>query len=567
MINSFKKKSIFFMILIGLIPLLSGVLVSIFFAVGRLDTGYLMWMITAITTALIISIGIPLIRIIGRPIGEVSALCQEIVSGDLPTKVEISCKDEIGAVAESLNEIAGFLHDTKIKLDISERKYQSLMEGANDAIVLLDSSNGQIIKSNKKCQELTGYRENELARMKFSDLHPEAEAKQLNNFIPKLKERGRLSLDDLVLVKKNGARAWVDTSSSYIKYGHSGVIQSIFRDNTERKKKFVLTEKEISFIHEMSRVLPMFQDFNKVMDKILNKLAETLHFNAFVLVISENETTKALIYVSNNKKKKFLNNIRKIAGEVLSEINDVNDKHVLEFEVRARKYIQSAEEEAVGSQIMLPLSIADGMAGLFSDKSEAFNKEDISLFSTLVSGISSIYIAYKAYCQVQELSVTDHLTSLFNRRKFFGELEREVERSNRYRSKLSLIMLDIDHFKDINDRYGHQAGDVVLRHLAKTLLTNTRKTDVAARYGGEEFIIMLTETGMAGALDVAKRINKQVELQEVKTAVGLVKFTVSLGLAEHEKGDGADSLLSRADSALYQAKNNGRNRVEYLISA
>ncbi len=547
--------------------MLSGVLVSVLFSIGQLSTGYLMWMITAITTVLIISISIPLVRVIGQPIAEVSSLCQEIVHGDLPTKVEITCKDEIGAVAESLSKIASFLHDTKIKLDLSERKYQLLMEGANDAIILLDSENGRIIKSNKKCEELTGFSENELLKMKFDDLHPEAEAKYLNNFISKLKEVGRLSLNDLVLAKKNGDLAWVDTSSSYIEYGCSGVIQSIFRDNTERKRKFVLSEKEISFIHEMSRVLPLFQDFDKVMDKILNKLAETLSFNAFVLIISENETTKALIYVSNNEKKIFLSNIRKIAADVLNEINDINDKQVIEFEIRERRYIKAADEDMVGSQIMLPLSISDGMAGLFSDKPEAFNKEDISLFSTLVSGISSIYIAYKAYCQVQELSVTDHLTGLFNRRKFFDELEKEVERSNRYRSKLSLIMLDIDHFKDINDKYGHQAGDVVLRHLAKTLLINTRKTDVTARYGGEEFIIMLTETGMAGALDVAKRINKQVELHEVKTAAGIVHFTVSLGLAEHESSDSADSLLGRADTALYQAKGNGRNRVEYLISA
>ncbi|HEX21264.1 MAG TPA: PAS domain S-box protein, partial [Actinobacteria bacterium] len=173
MINSFKKKSIFFIILIGLIPLLSGVLVSVLFSIGQLSTGYLMWMITAITTVLIISISIPLVRVIGQPIAEVSSLCQEIVHGDLPTKVEITCKDEIGAVAESLSKIASFLHDTKIKLDLSERKYQLLMEGANDAIILLDSENGRIIKSNKKCEELTGFSENELLKMKFDDLHPE----------------------------------------------------------------------------------------------------------------------------------------------------------------------------------------------------------------------------------------------------------------------------------------------------------------------------------------------------------------------------------------------------------
>lgn len=558
---------VFFVILGGILPVITGITVSYFFSISQMTASNLIWLVTMITTVFILSIGLPLTRTIGHPIAQVSDLCKKIMAGDLSGHIEINRRDEIGALASSLNKISSFLHDAKIELEHSEKKYQALITEANDAILLLDPEEGRILEANQKCEELTGFSEEELLQMKVAELHPAAEIPRLKKFLSQIKGVGQVGLEDLVLVKKSGDLAWVDARSSYIKYDEAGVIQSILRDTTDRKKKYILTEKEISFIHEMSRTLPLFQDFDQVLEKILVMLGDTLRFNAFTLVISENEGTRALIFVSKNPQKQFVKHIKEIVGDVLGEISDVDNMRKVEFEIKEREVIVASDFAAVGSQILLPLSVAQGMAGLFSDYENAFKKEDISLFSTLVSGISSIYIAYKAYCQVQELSVTDALTGLFNRRKFFEELEREMERANRYGSKLSLIMLDIDHFKSVNDQYGHQAGDAVLRSLSKVLIANTRKTDVVARYGGEEFIILLTETGFQGAMDVAKRINEQVAREAVKTVAGPVCATVSLGLASHEPGDISDSLLLRADNALYQAKNNGRNRVEFLATA
>lgn len=566
MLKSIKVKMAFFVIFGGVLPVLTGVLVSVFFSIGEMSPGNLVWLITMISTAFILAIGLPLTRTIGQPIAQVSDLCKRIITGDLTGHLEIKRRDEIGSLAESLNQIASFLHDTKVELEHSEKKYQALMAEANDAILLLNPINGQIIEANQKCEELTGYNSEELHGMRITELHPAAEIKRLNKFLSEIRNVGQISLEDLALAKKNGDLAWVDARSSYIRYDEAGVVQSILRDTTERKKKYILTEKEISFIHEMSRTLPLFQDFDQVLEKILNMLGATMRFNAFALVISEPEDTRALIFVPERPKKQFLKHIKEIVGEVLGELVEVNADREVEYEVMEREVVAPTTKDSVGSQILLPLSVAQGMAGLFSDNESAFKKEDISLFSTLVSGISSIYIAYKAYRQVQELSITDALTGLFNRRKFFEELEREMERANRYGSRFSLIMLDIDHFKTINDRYGHQTGDAVLRYLARVLMANIRKTDLVARYGGEEFVILLTETGMQGAMDVAKRVNRQVAAEQVKTVAGLIPVTVSLGIASHEPGDVVDSLVSRTDAALYQAKNNGRNRVECMVS-
>jgi diguanylate cyclase (GGDEF)-like protein len=157
--------------------------------------------------------------------------------------------------------------------------------------------------------------------------------------------------------------------------------------------------------------------------------------------------------------------------------------------------------------------------------------------------------------RLSELSVTDELTSLANRRYLMDKLDEEVRRSGRTQSPFGLLMVDLDRFKDVNDRYGHQVGDAVLTRCASILRHNVRSTDFVARYGGEEFCILLPDTPAQGALNVAEKLRE---------AIGSLSDpvpTVSIGVAVWTPGDTPDGLLSRADKALYQAKEAGRDRV------
>ena len=165
--------------------------------------------------------------------------------------------------------------------------------------------------------------------------------------------------------------------------------------------------------------------------------------------------------------------------------------------------------------------------------------------------------------KLERLANFDALTGLHNRQAILGKLHETVNRAKRYREDFSLIMLDLDHFKKVNDRYGHLTGDDVLEKVAALIRGNIRNTDVAGRYGGEEFIIILPQTGSSSALNVAERIRNIVEMAEMKDSTGNVfAITVSQGLSSWEQGEDAHSLISRADDALYKAKENGRNRVE-----
>ncbi len=166
------------------------------------------------------------------------------------------------------------------------------------------------------------------------------------------------------------------------------------------------------------------------------------------------------------------------------------------------------------------------------------------------------------YERVEALAVTDALTGLFVRQYFLGRAREELARSKRHGFSCTLLMTDLDHFKQKNDTYGHLAGDVVLRDVARLLKRNLREVDLIARFGGEEFILLLIETDMEHALPIAQRLRQLVELHPIRAYDELLTQTISIGVAEFPKdAQTLEALIERADQALYHAKRTGRNRV------
>ncbi|MFO7814456.1 MAG: diguanylate cyclase [Halanaerobiales bacterium] len=156
----------------------------------------------------------------------------------------------------------------------------------------------------------------------------------------------------------------------------------------------------------------------------------------------------------------------------------------------------------------------------------------------------------------------DDLTGISNRNHFMGFLDKMFTMSKRHSNPLSLLMTDLDNFKDINDTYGHHIGDECLREVASVLAENSRNEDLAARVGGDEFMVLLPETDLQEAKHIAARIKKSVKTMEFKGLDSIV--TISIGIAEVREDDDLESFLKRADDSLYQAKDNGRNRIEWM---
>ena len=156
------------------------------------------------------------------------------------------------------------------------------------------------------------------------------------------------------------------------------------------------------------------------------------------------------------------------------------------------------------------------------------------------------------------LSQTDQLTGLYNRHKLHEVFTSEINRSNRFEEIFGIILLDIDLFKNVNDTYGHNIGDLVLKEISNILKDNIRVSDTLGRWGGEEFLIVIPQIDIEGAKILAEKLRKEIENHHFSTAG---KLTASFGLAYYRKGDDENSIVKRADEALYKAKELGRNTI------
>lgn len=224
------------------------------------------------------------------------------------------------------------------------------------------------------------------------------------------------------------------------------------------------------------------------------------------------------------------------------------------------------EVRAIQSAIVAPLILNDEVLGALSlDSCEktAFTENDLHLLVSFATTATAAIHNALLHSEVQKLALTDTLTNIYNRRGLFELGRREIERSRRFGRPLSAIMFDMDNFKEINDNYGHGNGDLVLRSVAERLMKNIREVDIMGRYGGDEFTILLPETDLFMACNVAERLRHCVIDTPIEIHNDSISVSISLGVARviPETAD-LNELLSRADAAMYTAKQNGRKRVE-----
>jgi diguanylate cyclase (GGDEF)-like protein len=199
-----------------------------------------------------------------------------------------------------------------------------------------------------------------------------------------------------------------------------------------------------------------------------------------------------------------------------------------------------------------------------------FSEQERELFAYLAGQATLSIENVDLHETVQQQAVTDELTGLFNVRQFHSRLDSEIERAERFGTPLSLVMLDIDKFKSVNDTYGHQQGDRVLVEVARVLRRLSRDVDLAARYGGEEMAVILPQTDLAGAEQGAERMRSAIQAMQIPRldGDGLLPITASFGVASFpSQGTDKTSLIAAADAALYRAKRGGRNRVERAQAA
>ncbi|MDD2716767.1 MAG: diguanylate cyclase [Candidatus Wallbacteria bacterium] len=331
---------------------------------------------------------------------------------------------------------------------------------------------------------------------------------------------------------------------------------------------------ELSALFQISQIISHSSGYQEVLDKILTQLIKLFgaRRGSIMLLSDKNDLLKLTsvklfrsedgsIMSGELKEQIEIKYGEGIAGQVVKTGIPVLSVDCSK-DPRFKQYVANSNLKPPRTLISVPLVVKDKPFGVInlSDRTDnsSFTASDMELLLTISTQMAISLDNSKLY----ELAIRDGLTGLYIYRYFQIRLDEEIVRARRYKDPLTLIMVDIDHFKNFNDKFGHQQGDIVLREVAGIIQATARATDIACRYGGEEFGVILPNTAAEQAMILAERLRKKVESYPFPGQDNPLHVTISLGLAEYPKMAGdKGGLISHADIALYSSKSCGRNRT------
>lgn len=257
--------------------------------------------------------------------------------------------------------------------------------------------------------------------------------------------------------------------------------------------------------------------------------------------------------------------ILSVSAQQINQANQQKTPFIVEHISSIGGLEDEGENDPQWSGLIIPLTISETAAGdliLYSKKAHFVKQADLKLWQAFGATASAALQNALLHERIQQLALTDPLTGIHNRRGFKLLASQQIKQAQRYSHPLTLLMLDLDHFKRVNDSYGHQAGDQVLSEIAHRLSEELRAADLLARYGGEEFIILLSNTSKEEGKVTAQRLLERAREAPVTTDAGDIKITISIGLTSGRDALDLDSLIGEADQALYRAKEAGRDQLQ-----
>jgi diguanylate cyclase (GGDEF)-like protein len=327
---------------------------------------------------------------------------------------------------------------------------------------------------------------------------------------------------------------------------------------------------ELHTFLNLSKTLSATLNMEELFRLALHLIGRALHVDAYSLMLLDESGEHLVVKAAFGLPEDGALGQTLRLGEGISGLVAQTGQALLVPDVSAepRCLAQEGFRQPRGSCICVPLRIKGreviGVLNAQKPDPHGFGLGDLDLFQAVANQVAAALENAQLYQRTKELSTRDDLTGLFNRRHFFDNLEKEVQRARRYRRVFSLLLLDLDDFKGYNDTYGHLKGDEALKEIARLLLASTRRADIVARFGGEEFVVLLPEINAQGALVVAEKIRTAVEQYPFagRTTQPGGKMTVTLGLATYptDSEEGLE-LVDLADRALYLGKQQGGNRT------
>ncbi len=383
-----------------------------------------------------------------------------------------------------------------------------------------------------------------------------------------------------------GFAPWTKESLAYPLYSPSlnellYFVRRLFQEHkllcesNRSKRNSFLMNQELAFFKEVSGYLASSLESGVILGKIMEKVKVMIKAESWSVLLVNQETGELVFEKTNSRKTKEAHKIRLkpgegIAGWVAREGIPVVVPDVSKDE-RFMGNIDKTILFRTKSLICVPMKINNQVIGVleFVNKTtgEPFSREDLDLLLRFVDLTAVTIDRISLHQKMTELALTDDLTKLFNSRYLNRTIEIEIQRSTRYKTSVSLIFMDIDFFKRINDQHGHLIGSKVLVEVGQLLLKNLRAIDIVARYGGDEFVIVLPQTTPKTATMIAERMRKYIEQNTFLKKDGYtLKLTASFGVASYpESARSKEELIKIADEAMYKVKHKARNAVYAIV--
>ncbi|MBN2041481.1 MAG: sensor domain-containing diguanylate cyclase [Spirochaetes bacterium] len=353
--------------------------------------------------------------------------------------------------------------------------------------------------------------------------------------------------------------------NKYINNNQAYNITGFPEINSQKNAEDII--RKLKLVIEINSYITKSLEGEEVQKRILHQLKRLLNCEASSVLLVDNELSRLkFAYLSKDEEDDTLTDVNLKIGEGIAGTVWSNGTPILindaQNDPRFSNKVDKKSNTQTNSVIAVPLTVKGKVIGVLeaiNKKNGSFNSFDLEMMQ-YISTQSAIAIKN---AELYNMANTDGMTKLYTNKYFRERLSEEWERSIRYKHHLSLVMLDIDDFKNFNDTYGHQAGDRVIKEVAKIVKSGFRSIDIPCRYGGEEFTIVLPETSLQEALIVVERIREKIEQMSIEYNDSYLKSTVSGGIAsipdittkDHEE------FIDMADKALYHSKNTGKNKI------
>lgn len=456
-------------------------------------------------------------------------------------------------------------------LQESEKRNQDLMENAALPVVLLSPESFEIVYANQRFNALVDEPGVDFVGKKietYFDRHGELQR------ILRMVRKSKLVNDmEAPMSTAIDREVWVLLSANLTQFNNREVLFLSFNDITARKlveeaerQQRIFSDALRSSVSALNSTLKI----DEVLDMILSSLEKVIpHDIANIMLVDETGSARVV-----RARGYEVGGLEKILSKMNIQVAEM--PNLLKMAVSgAPLVIPDTRTESswvdvdgtdwVRSYIGAPILVKGKVVGyinLDSTKPRSFDRSHADRLQLFADQAALAIENARMFEKVEQMAIVDTLTGLYNRRHFYELAEREVERFRRYHSPLSLILLDLDHFKLVNDNYGHQVGDYVLNELARLFSVTLRKMDIPGRLGGEEFVLLLPETGLDQAVLAAERLRQNIDANDFATEGHHIHVTATMGVVEMgEDISNVQMLISLADKVMYKAKSAGRNKV------